>query len=41
MAGMKDMFDKLREESEGCSAALEAAQAKYQAISLGMLPSWI
>jgi len=35
MAGMKDMFDTLREEAEGCTAALETAQAKYQAISLG------
>jgi len=35
MAGMKDMFDNLREEDEGCRARLETAQANYQAISLG------
>ena len=29
------MFDKLREEDERSKAELEAAQAKYQAISLG------
>eukprot|EP00092_Neocalanus_flemingeri_P004304 GFUD01004627.1.p1 GENE.GFUD01004627.1~~GFUD01004627.1.p1 ORF type:complete len:1179 (+),score=495.15 GFUD01004627.1:105-3641(+) len=35
MAGMQDMFDKLRQDDEKCRADLEAAQNRYQAISLG------
>ena len=35
LGGMQEMFDKLREEDERSKAELEAAQAKYQAISLG------
>jgi len=35
MDGMKEMFDKLRQENDKCKSDLEAAQARYQAISLG------
>ena len=35
MAGMQDIFDKLRQEDEKCRENLEQAQARYQAISLG------
>merc|ERR1719403_773823 len=34
-SGMQEVFDKLREEDDKCKADLEAAQAKYQAASLG------